>query len=108
MLVIPKQYLLSYFKDMSRWNNICDVFRFYSLDSTIILDSFCIPNENFNAIVKRFSQRADSVVSDGSFCIESLIGPSGTSSITVSLEIDCAQNVCATRTNWVTGPKDYQ
>ena len=97
LLVIPKQDLLSDFKDLSRWNNIWDGFRFASLDSTILLDSLCIPNDNYNAIaiVNGFYWGTSSDVSDKSFCIESPIGPSGTSSVIVTLETDCDQNLYA-------------
>ena len=108
LTVIPHQDLFSDFEDHSRWNSIWDVFRFASLDPTILLDRFFIPSDNCSAIVYGFSQGTASVVSDGYFCSEPPIGPSGTSSVIVSLEIDCNQNLFSTGTNWVTGPKDYQ
>ena len=108
LLVILQKDLFSDFNDLSRWNNIQDDFRFASLYPTILLDSFCIPNDNCNAIANGFSQQTAIFESDGSFCRESLIGLLGTSSVIVALETDCDQNLYAIVSNWITGPKDCQ
>ena len=106
--VIPHQYLLSDSEDPLRRNIIWDGFRFASLDPTILLHRFCIPRNDWSAIANGFSQGTVSVISDGSFCRESPIGPSGTSSVVVALKTDCNQNLCITGTIWVTGPKYCQ
>ena len=106
--VIPHQDLLSDFKDPLRWNSIWVDFRFASLDPIILLDSFCILSNNWNAIANNFTQGTTIVISDRYFYRESLIGLSGTSSVIVAQEKGCNQNLCTTGTNWVTGPKDCQ
>ena len=98
-MLILQQDLLSDFKNPSRCNNICDGFRSASLDSTIVLDNLCIPNNYCNVIAESVSQGISSVVSDGSFCQESLIGPSGTSATIIAPAINCSQNLCATGTD---------
>ena len=104
----PQQDLCSYFEDHLRWNNICDGFRFAHLDQSILLDSFCIPSNDCRDIVDGLSQGTASVISDGSFCRDSLIGPSCSSLIIVAPETDYNQNLWATGTNWVTGSKGSQ
>ena len=85
---LPQQDLCSDFEDHSRWNSICEGFRFASLDQSILLDTFCITSNDCRAIAYSLSQGTASVVSDGYFCRDSLIGPSGTSSVIVAPETD--------------------
>ena len=106
--MIPQKKILSDFEDLSRWNNIGDGFGSASLDPTILLDNFCIPNDECNAIAEGISQGTTSVLTNGFFCRKSLIGPSGTSAVIVAPAIDYEQNLCAIGTNWVTDPTDSQ
>ena len=78
LMVIPQQDLLYDFKDHLSWSSIWDDFRFESLDPSILLYRFCIPSNDCSAIADGFSQGTASVVSDGPFCRDSPIGPSGT------------------------------
>ena len=106
--VTLQQDHLSDFEYHSRWNSICDGFGFACLDQSILLNKFCIPSDDFKSIADSLSQGTTSVVSDESFCRDLQIGPSGTSAVIVAPETDCNQNLCATGTNWVTGPKGSQ
>ena len=106
--VTPQQDHRSDFEDHLRWNSIRDGFEFAHLDQSILLNKFCILSNDCKAIADGISQGTASVVSDGSFCKDSQIGPSGTSAVIVAPETDCDQNLCATGTNWVTGPKGSQ
>ena len=108
LTVLPQQDLCSDFEGHLSWNSICDGFRFTSLDQSILLDRFCIPSNDCRAIAYGLSQGTASFVSNGSFCRDSPIGPSGTSSVIVAPETDCNSNLCATGTNWATGPKESQ
>ena len=108
LTVLPKQDLCSDFEEHSRWNSIHDCFRFAHLDQSILLDNFCIPSNDCRSNFNGLSQGTANVVSDRSFCRDSPIGPSGTSSVIGAPETDYNQNLCATGTNWVTGPKGSQ
>lgn len=93
LTVIPHQDLISDFEYHLRWNSIQDSFSFASFDTILLLDRLCIPSSNFSVIGNGFSQGTISVVSDRSFCIYSLFGPSETSSVIVPPEIDYNQNL---------------
>ena len=72
-------------------------------DPTILLDQFHLPTDNCLALVAGIVAGTASIVSDGSFNPESLLGPASSSAVVLAPSTECPAKFYARGNNWVTG-----
>ena len=77
-------------------------------DPTILLDQYHLPSDGCLALVAGIVSGTASIVSDGSFNPESLIGPAGTSAVVLAPSTNCPAKFYAKGNNWVTGSREDQ
>ena len=71
-------------------------------DPTILLDQYHLPLDGCLVLMAGIVARTASIVSDGSFNPESLIGPAGTSTVVLAPSTKCSAKFFVRRTNWAT------
>ena len=76
-IVCPASNLASDFEDASAWISLADGMDTAIEDPTILLDQYHLPLDGCLALVAGIVAGTASIVSDGSFNPESLIGPAG-------------------------------
>ena len=80
-IVCPASNLVSDFEDASAWTSLSDGMDTAIEDLTILLDQYHLPLDGCLALVTGIVAKTPSIVSDGSFNPESMIGPAGTSAV---------------------------
>ena len=100
--------ILPLYESSSEWESIEEGLTAAVNDPSILLDKFSITEEQCNNLAKGINEGTASVVSDGSFKKNSLIGPAGTSAVILSPTDTSNKNECATGANWITGTKEDQ
>lgn len=96
---------LFYFEDKDRWTSLE-----YGLDAAmsdiiILLDDYNLPTNNYAALVGGIIQGTVSIVSDGSFNLDSSIGPASMSNVILAPLVECDTKLYANGNNWVTSSK---
>ena len=83
--IVPNdEDILPLYKSSSEWESIEEGLTAAVNDPSILLDKFSITEEQCNNLAKGINEGTASVVSDGSFKKNSLIGPAGTSAAILS------------------------
>ena len=77
-------------------------------DPTILLDQYHLPSNDCLAPVAGIETGTASIVSDGSFNPESLIGLAGTSAVVLAPSTNCPAKLYTKGNNWVTGSREDQ
>ena len=72
-------------------------------DPTILLDQYHLPLDGCLALVAGIVAGTASIVSDGSFNPESLIGTVGASAVVLAPSTECSAKLFAKGNNWVAG-----
>ena len=80
-IVCPVSNLVSDFDNASAWTSLSDGMDTAIEDLTILLDQYQFPLDGCLALVTGIVAKTPSIVSDGSFNPESMIGPAGTSAV---------------------------
>ena len=91
--------LLSDFEDSSLWTSLS-----MGMDSTVevptvLLDQVRLPSDGCLALVAGIAAGTASIVSDGSFNSESVMGPTGTSAIVLAPSTECSAKFYAKGNN---------
>ena len=87
--VCPNSNLLSDFEDASLWTSLSDGMDSAVEDPTILLHNYHLPSDECHALVDGILAGTASIVSDGSFNPESLMGPTGTSAVVLAPSTEC-------------------
>ena len=106
--VCPASNLISDFDNAPAWTSLSDGMDMAIEDPTILLDQYQLPTDDCLALVEGIVTETASIVSDGFFKEESLIGPAGTSTVVLALSTECEAKFYAKGTNWVTGAGEDQ
>ena len=93
----PNSNLVSDFEDASVWTSLSDGMDTAIEDPTILLDQYQL------LLNGCLVAGTTSIVSDGSFNPESLIGPAGTSAVVLVPSTESPVKFYARENNWVTG-----
>ena len=101
--VCPNSNLLSDLEDKSLWTSLSDGMDSAVEDPTILLHKYNLPSDDCHALVDGIIAGTVSIVSDGSFNPESLMGPTGTSAIVLAPSTKCSAKFYAKGNNLVTG-----
>ena len=104
----PTSNLVSDSEDASVWTSLSDGMDTAIEDPTILLDKYHLPLDGCLTLVAGIVARTASIVSDGSFNPESLIGPAGTSAVVLAPSTKCPAKFYARGNNWVTGSGETQ
>ena len=88
-IVCPASNLVSNFDDVSAWTSLSDGMDTAIEDPTILLDQYHLPCDGCLALVADIVAGTVSIVSDGSFNPESLIGQAGTSAVVLAPSTEC-------------------
>ena len=72
-------------------------------DPTVFLDQVRLPSDGCLALVSGIAAGTESIVSDGSFNPESLLGRTGISAIVLVPSTKCSAKFFVKGNNWVTG-----
>ena len=107
-IVCPTSNRVSDFEDASVWTSLSDGIDTAVEDPTTLLDQFHLPTDNCLALVAGIAAGTVSIVSDGSFNPESLIGPAGTSAVVLAPSTKCSAKFYAKGNNWFTGSREDQ
>ena len=101
--VCPNTNLLSDFEDESLWTSLVDGMDSAVEDPTILLHKYRLPSDECHALVDGIVAGTASIVSDGSFNPESVMGPTGTSAVVLAPSTKCSAKFFAKGNNWVIG-----
>ena len=82
--VCPDTNLLADFEDESLWTSLADGMDSAVEDPTILLHKYHLPSDECHALVDGIVAGTASIVSDGSFNPESMMGPTGTSAVVLA------------------------
>ena len=86
--ILPPSNPLSEFENNYAWSDIQDGFDKATLNPTILLDKFALPEGMFQALSDRIRNGTASIVSDGSYNSTSPIGPVGMLAVTMAPSTD--------------------
>ena len=106
--VCPISNPISDFENSPAWTSLSDRMDMAIEDPTILLDQYQLPVDNCLALIEGIANWTASIVSDGSFKEETLIGPAGTSAAVLAPSTECEAKLYTKGTNWVTGSGDDQ
>ena len=101
-IVCPVSNLVSNFDNASAWTSLSDGMNTAIEDHTILLNQYHLPLDGCLALVAGIIAGTASIVSNGSFNPESLIGPAGTSAVVFAPSTECPAKFYARGNNWVT------
>ena len=88
-IVNPTNNLLSDFEGATVWTSLLDGMDTAVEHPTILLNQKHLPADGCLALVAGIVAGTTSIVSDGSFNLESLIGPAGTSAVVLTPSTNC-------------------
>ena len=107
-IVCPTSNLVSDFEDASVWISLSDGMDTAVEDPTILLDQYHLPSDGCLALVAGIVAGTTSIVIDGSFNPEVLIGPANTSAVGLAPSTNYPAKFYAKGNNWVTGSRKDQ
>ena len=107
-IVRPTNNLLSNFEDASIWTSLSDSMDTGVEDPTILFDQFYLPTYNYLVLAAGVAAGTSSIVSDGFFNPEYLIGPASTLAVILASSTKCSAKLYAKGNNWVTGSSEDQ
>ena len=82
--VYPSNNILSDFKDTSAWVSLSNELDTAVDDPTILFDQYQLPSNGCLALVNGIVEGIACIVSDGSFNLDSSLGPAGTSAVVLA------------------------